>query len=118
MRPLLLLFLYIGSALLTAPLYAGEPPTGPRTQDGLKVEEDSNVFMNVPEDMQIKKVGSNVLRPEDEVNYLARRLNELEKKSAQFEASVNKRIENLEKKADEVEKDPQKAEGKKQQAEN
>ena len=45
-----------------------------RTPEGVQVAQDN--YLNIPADMQVRKVANNVITPEDDVVYIARKLEE------------------------------------------
>lgn len=48
---------------------AAEPE---RTEKGVKVAQDN--YLNIPSDMQVRKVVANVITPEDDAAYVARKI--------------------------------------------
>ena len=76
-----------------------------KTDKGIRVEEDSNVFVTIPDDQRLKKVAGNVVTHEPETEYIDRKIKQMEAELATFQADIEKRLAALETKMDERTKD-------------
>ena len=93
-------YLLILALILPRPLLGAEP-SGKRTDQGYEISQD--VYANVPSDMRIKKIANNVITPEADTDYLARKLSNFENEWNAFKADTQARISELEKKISELE---------------
>ena len=78
----------VAAALPFLPLYAEPDPNGR--------EISKDVYANIPDDMQVKKVASNVITPESDTAYLARKFDAFEKQWLDYQKSLEQRLEILE----------------------
>lgn len=63
------------------------PPDSRRTEKGYQVAQDN--YLNIPPDMRVQKVGSNVITPEPEIAYLSRKLDEQNAVMAQIQTKLD-----------------------------
>ena len=90
-----IVFFFLMLGLVLPPAYADD--ASPRSEKGYKVSQDH--YLNIPQDMKIQKVGDNVITPEPDVTYLARKLEEQKKQLEEIQRrlqDMNDRLKNLE----------------------
>ncbi len=78
--------------------FAAAQDNNERTSQGYQVAKDN--YLAIPSDMQVKRIGSNVITPEPDIDYLARKLEE-----------QNKQIEEMRLKMEEMDARLKKLEG-------
>jgi peptidoglycan hydrolase CwlO-like protein len=79
---ILLIWLMLG-LLAPSAVYADELQ---RTEDGVKVAKDN--YLNIPSDMQVRRVANNVITPEDDAAYIARKIEEQNKRLDEMNAKI------------------------------
>ena len=58
-----------------------------RTEEGVRVAKDN--YLNIPSDMQVRKVAGNVITPEDDAAYIARKIDEQNKRIDEMKAKLD-----------------------------
>ncbi len=79
---------------------ADETQETPRDEKGYKVNQDH--VMNIPSDMKVKKFGGNVISPESDTDYVARKLEDQGKRIEALQSRLNEidgRLKTIESKA-------------------
>lgn len=86
--------LAFGIALLFFPFHraaAEENVEGARTAEGFVVKKGA--YVAIPDDMQMKRVGKNVIKPEEEEFYVARKIEALQDQLSETERKLQQRLD-------------------------
>ena len=81
---LLILLLVLGIPF--APVRAEEAQEPAKDENGYKVNQDH--VMNIPSDMKVNKFGGNVITPESDTDYMARKLDAQGKRIGDLESKL------------------------------
>ena len=97
MRTAMIVWAVVFSAAFLPQSLQAEEKEGLRDEKGYLVTQDN--YLNIPSDLKVRKVANNVITPEPDTDYLARRLDDQDRRLSAMQA----RLEEMEKRMNKIE---------------